>query len=56
MSVESLECENLDVNDVSDIQSDQVADRHPDTRMFAWTLIGALGTVLGLTIVVVLFY
>ena len=56
MSVESLECENLDVNELSATERDQVADRHPDTRMFAWTLIGALGTVLGLTILVVLFY
>ena len=42
MSVESLECENLDVNEVSAAERDQVAGKHPDTLMFAWTMVGAL--------------
>ena len=56
MKLESLECENLDVNELSDTERKQAAAKHPDTSMFAWTMIGALGTVLGLTTVVVLFY
>jgi len=56
MSVESLECENLDVNELSAAERDQIAGKHPDTLMFAWTMVGALAAVLGAMIVVILFY
>lgn len=56
MNIEGLECENLDVNELSDTEREQFAGKHHGSSMFAWAMIGALGAVLGATTVVVLLF
>jgi hypothetical protein len=55
MNVESLECENLDVNELSDTDLEQVAAGHRGSDLFTWGLIGTVGAVVGTAIVVGLF-
>ena len=55
MNVESLECENLDVNELSGTDLEQVAAGHRGSDLFTWGLIGTVGAVVGTAIVVGLF-
>ena len=56
MNFESLECENLDANELSDTKPHRVAGEHHDPGVFAWMMVGALGALLGATTVVILLF
>jgi hypothetical protein len=56
MTTEILERDNREVTKLSGTERDQVAGEHHGSGAFAWAMIGALGAVVGATIVAIMFF